>query len=439
MKRARHTAYGAVLASVALLAAACGNGGNTPGAAGGGGTGGKADGAGKSLTVWIMEGTNKDATAFFADVKKTFKTQTGADLNVQMVPWTGAHDKFTTAIAGGTTPDVAEVGTTWTGEFGQAGALLDLTGDVTASGGESGLVPGLVESAKVDGKLYGMPWYAGVRSVVYRTDLFAKAGVKPPTTWAELADVARKVKAANPGVTAFPMPGDSSYSVFPFVWGAGGEIATRSGTKWTCSLSSAKARAGLQYYSDLALKDGVSNPAATTWKETDIRDSFIKGQSAMVISGSWTPAAILAKAPDLKGKIGAFAIPGQTGGMSPSFLGGSHLSVFEGSKNPELAWAFVKLMTYGDFAGEWGTQTGFFPGTKALLDKVIAANDPLVAPFAKQFTEAGKSVPVTPAWGKVEGAKTVTAMTQSILSGKASVEQATSTACAAMDKQLASG
>jgi len=223
----------------------------------------------------------------------------------------------------------------------------------------------------------------------------------------------------------------------PFIWGAGGELATQQGAKWTCGLTSDKARAGIQYYADLALKDGVSLPAATTWKETDLRDSFIKGTSAMVISGSWTPSAILAKAPELKGKIGVFPIPGQNGGMAPSFLGGSHLSVFEGSKNPELAWQLVKLMTYGDFAAKWGSQSGFFPGTKDLLSKVIAANDPLVTPFAKQFTEAGKSVPVTPAWGKVEGAKTLNVMAQSILSGKASVEQATTTACTEMNQQLA--
>ena len=433
MKVAR---YGAVLASLTLLATACSSGGS-PGTGGNTAAGGAADGKGKKLTVWIMEGTNKDATPFFAEVKSKFTADTGADLDVQMVPWTGAHDKFTTAIAGGTTPDVAEVGTTWTGEFGQAGALMDLSAEVKAAGGEQGLVPGLVESAKVENKLYGMPWYAGVRSVVYRTDLFEKAGVKVPTTWAEFQDVARKLKASDPKTTAFPVPGDASYDFIPFIWGAGGELATKQGSAWKCGLESDKARAGLQYYADLALKDGVSLPAATTWKETDLRDSFIKGQSAMIISGSWTPSAILAKAPELKGKIGAFPIPGQTGGMSPSFLGGSHLSVFEGSKSPELAWQLVKLMTYGDFAAKWGTQSGFFPGTKDLLGKVIAANDPLVTPFAKQFTEAGKSVPVTPAWGKVEGAKTLTAMSQSILSGKATVEQATTTACTEMNKQLA--
>ncbi len=434
MKVAR---YGAMLASVTLLAAACSGGGSA--SSGDKSGSGALDGKGKTLTVWIMEGTNKDATPFFEEVKTKFKAETGADLTVQMVPWAGAHDKFTTAIAGGTTPDVAEVGTTWTGEFGQAGALKDLTGDVKGAGGLDNLIPGLVESAKVDGKLYGMPWYAGVRSVLYRTDLFEKAGVKVPTTWAEFEEVAKKLKASDPAVTAFPAPGDASYVFDPFIWGAGGDLATKEGSAWKCTLDSPKSKAGLQYYADLALKDGVSNPAATTWKETDLRDSFIKGQSAMIITGSWTPTAILAKAPELKGKIAAFPIPGQTGGMSPSFIGGSHLSVFEGSKNPELAWAFVKLMTYGELAAKWGTQTGFFPGTKDLMNKVVAANDPLVTPFAKQFTEAGKSVPVTPAWGKVEGAKVMTAMMQSILSGKASIDQATSTACTEMNKLLASG
>jgi N,N'-diacetylchitobiose transport system substrate-binding protein len=431
---------GAVLASVTLMAGACGSGGGGSdtggGATGGGAAGGPVDGKGKTLTVWIMEGTNKDPKPFFDEVKQKFAADTGASLDIQFVPFSAAHDKFTTAIAGGTTPDVAEVGTTWTPEFADAGALMDLTARVKANGGQEGLVTGLVESATLDKKLYGMPWYAGIRSFVYRKDLFQAAGVKAPTTWAELRDTATKLKATNPGITAFPVAGDSEYSIDTWVWGAGGDIATQDGKKWTCALDQPKARAGIAFYADLALKDGVSIPAATTWKETDLRDSFIKGQSAMIISGSWTPPAIIAKNADLKDKIGVFTIPGKDGGMSPSFVGGSHLSAFQTTKNPDLAWAFIKLMTYGDFAGKWGTQTGFFPGQKDLLQKVMAANDPLVTPFAKQFTDGGKSVPVTPAYGKVQGAKVITAMMQSILSGKATVEQATTSACTDMNRLL---
>ena len=74
-----------------------------------------------------------------------------------------------------------------------------------------------------------MPWYAGVRSVVYRTDVFEKAGVEPPTTWDELVAVGEKIKAADPDMITFPVAGDSEYGVDPFIWGNGGEIATQDG------------------------------------------------------------------------------------------------------------------------------------------------------------------------------------------------------------------
>jgi N,N'-diacetylchitobiose transport system substrate-binding protein len=400
----------------------------------------KVDGSGETLTLWIMQGTNKKADSYFDDVSSAFKDETGADLDVQYVEWAVAHDKFTNAMAGGTTPDVAEVGTTWTPEFADAGALLDLTDQVDSSGLDKDLVPGLVEAGTVDGKLYGMPWYGGIRSVVYRTDVFEKAGVEPPTTWDEFIDVADKVKAAEPDMITVPVPGDSEYGVDPWIWGAGGEIATQNddGT-YTAAIDSPEAQEGISFYTDLALEHDYSTPAATTWDEADLSDAFTKGDVSMMIAGSWTPAALEAANPDLKGKIGAFPIPGKDGGMSPSFLGGSHLGVFNTAKDPDLAWALVRLMSTGKYAEEWGEQTGFFPGTKTLLDKIAAEDDPMVAPFAEQAAEASKSVPVTPKYGQIQGKKTISAMLQSILSGKASVDEASKQAAQEMDDIFSSG
>ena len=75
-----------------------------------------ADGEGQTLNVWIMKGTNPDATAFYDEVSKAFEEETGAKVEIEEVQWADAHDRFVTAIAGGTTPDVAETGTTWTAE-----------------------------------------------------------------------------------------------------------------------------------------------------------------------------------------------------------------------------------------------------------------------------------------------------------------------------------
>ena len=427
--RGRRLASIAIAAATALVAAGCGNGDSN--------TGDNSNQAsGKSLKVWIMEGTNPDATPFFDKVKSEFKKQNGADVDIQFVPWSAAHDKFVAAVGGGETPDVAEVGTTWTPEFGEAGILTDLTDKVKGSSEANDLVDSLKTAGEVDGKLYGMPWYAGVRSVLYRTDVFEELGLKPPTNWAEWLDVAQKIKAGKPDLVAMPVAGDNEYGVYPFVWGAGGQIAVQENGKWVSKIDSAEARKGIQFYTDLATKHGLSSPAAATWKETDLRDNFVQGKLAMMISGSWTPKSIVEKAPDLQGKIGAFPIPGENGGLSPSFVGGSHLAVFEKSKNADLAWKFVQMMTSGEFASDWATQSSFFPGLKSLLDKVTAQNDPLVAPFAKQMKDGGETVPVTPAYGKVQAKKTVPAMLQSILSGSKTVEQATSDAAKEMTAQM---
>ena len=56
----------------------------------------------------------------------------------------------------------------------------------------------------------------------YRTDWFAEAGVKPPTTWDELVSVAKAVQAKKPGTYGIALPGNSELPFYSFLWGAGG-------------------------------------------------------------------------------------------------------------------------------------------------------------------------------------------------------------------------
>ncbi|MPV38717.1 sugar ABC transporter substrate-binding protein [Georgenia subflava] len=430
----------AAAAAIALTLAACGGGGDEETPAGGDGTGGTegADYSGETLDVWIMEGTNPDASGFFDEVGAAFEEQTGATLNVEFQPWASAHDKFVTSIAGGTGPDVAEVGTTWTPEFAEIGALEDLTPRIEEAGLDADLVEGLVEAGTFDGGLYGMPWYAGVRSIIYNTEIFETAGItEPPTSWDELLSAVEAIKSSQPDVIPFPVPGDSQYGAYPFIWGAGGEIAEQEGETWTATINSPESVEGLEFYTGLALEHDSSTAAATTWNEAGSLEAFMQGNVGMIVSGSWTPGRIAQDAPDLAEKIAAFPIPAKDGGVAGSFLGGSHLGVFSDSENPDLAWEFVELMTTGEFADAWASQTGYFPGQASLMEEKAATDDPLVAPFAKQMLEGGRSVPVTPIFGQIQGAKTVETMLQSILSGGASVQEAADTAAADMDEIFA--
>jgi N,N'-diacetylchitobiose transport system substrate-binding protein len=410
----------AACAALSLGAVSCAEGGGSDG--------------GETLTVWIMEGTNPDSEPFFSDVGKVFEKETGAELEVQYVPWPDAHDKFTKAMAGGITPDVAEMGSTWTAEFAEAGALADLTGPVADAGLDKDLVEGLRTAGTLDGKLYGLPWYAGVRALLYRKDVFDEHHLEAPTTWKELRDVALGLKKNEPGMIPFPVAGDNEYILDAFIWGAGGELAADRGGTWKSAVDAPKAVEGIEFYTGLATEDGTSTRAAITWDEADLVDNFTSGKIAMAVSGSWTPAVILEAEPDMAGRLAAAPIPGPDGGMSPSFLGGSHLGIFHESEHQDLAWEFVKLMSTGTYAERWAEQSGYFPGRNSLVKRVRKEGDPLVAPFAQQMVQAGETVPVTPMYGEIQGKKTLARMLQAILSGKKSVKQAAADAAADMDK-----
>ena len=438
MKRRTLLTGAAVVAALGLALTGCSS--NSSGSGGASSPGGGAVNAtGQTLEVWIMQGTNASADSFFSSVSSAFQAQTGATLKIDYVAWGDAHDRFTTAMAGGTTPDVAEVGTTWTPEFANAGALVPLDSYIQADNLGGDLVQGLVDAGQLDGKQYGMPWYAGVRSLVYNTDMFNALGLKPPASWADIQADAAAIKAAYPDKVAVAVPGAAELTVYPWIWGAGGQVATQdsSGT-WTSGLDSAQSIAGLTFWTGLAAA-GYSSASATTWSEADVLTNFSAGDIGMAIMGSWTPASIVQKNPAMQGHFAATPIPGQNGGMSPSVLGGSHLAMFETAKNKDLAWAFIKMMTTGQYAQEWAQQTGYFPGQKALLQSQLNSTDPLEAPFVQQFVNGGAAVPVSANWGAVQAKKTTVTMMQSILSGKQSVTEAAQAAAADMTSTLNTG
>jgi multiple sugar transport system substrate-binding protein len=109
----------ATLAAAALTLTACGR---DSGAAASTDTAkdisaGKATG---TITVWAMGAEGEKLPALAKDFEAA---NPGAKVNVTAIPWDAAHDKFTTAITAGKTPDAAMVGTTWMGEFAGLDAL----------------------------------------------------------------------------------------------------------------------------------------------------------------------------------------------------------------------------------------------------------------------------------------------------------------------------
>ena len=226
---------GVVLAAVV---AACGGGDDEPSSEAGA-EAGKLEG---SISVWIMDPGSPKIQGVVKQYGTDFEAENpGTKVDIQFVPWAQAHDKFVTAIAGGKVPDVAEMGTTWTPEFADQGGLAR----AAASIGEGEYVSSLVDAATLNEKVYGKPWYAGARSLIYRKDMLEKAGVEPPKTWDELMAAAKAIKAKVKGVYPARLHRAlTEHMYLPTIWQAGGEIATQDGDTWKRALNTPAGRGG---------------------------------------------------------------------------------------------------------------------------------------------------------------------------------------------------
>lgn len=392
---------------------------------------------GKVLNVWIMEPGNREAiTRYFNDVNGDFeKSHPGVKVEIQYIPWMSGQQKFITSIAGGVAPDVAEMGTTWNPQFAEMGALDEMDKYVGQWGYRDDFAPALVESATLEGKLYGVPWYAGARGLMYRKDWFKEAGLEAPKTWEEFLQAAKVLtrdtdKDGKVDQYGFALQGNGQHTWQPLIWQNGGEIAVKKDGKWVSTLDQPAAVEALKWYVELLTKYKVAPEGSVTWNALNARQAFALGKAAMLIEGPWGLPAILKSNPDLEGKIGFALMPrGKKSGAS--FAGGSNLVVFKQSKNKELAADYVKFLIQPKNLIEWGKQINFFPGRLSTYDAY--KDDPVLKAFAEQMKTA-RSYPATPAWGIIEKQALMTNMIQAMLSGKVGVEEGAKQAAAKMNE-----
>ncbi|HEY3682251.1 MAG TPA: extracellular solute-binding protein [Streptosporangiaceae bacterium] len=411
MKIAKVTAAAAVLA---IAVAGCGSG------SGQGGSGDES--AVKSLTVWRLGDSTPEQTDFMTKINSAFEAKhPGVKVTVQWVAWNDYTKKFQNAVAGGKGPDVTEVGNTDVLGWAKQGALADITGQVQGWAPAKDIPQALFANDDLEGKRYGVPWYAGDRGFLYRKDWFDELKIATPRNWDDIVAAAKRLQQAK-GVTGLPLAtqADATYFIAPYIWGNGGELATQSGGKWTSGLGSPQAKEAIAFYTGLATKDKVSPVASAGWDSLKTESMFTSGKAGMVMDGSWARPVIEGKNKKLKGKIGSFAIPKKDGsGPAPTFAGGSDLAVWRTTKAPKMAWDYLTLLDSKKNATAFADLTNFFPTFSDVLKSAKYTEDPFLAPFATAMSTVPKTTPATPNWVSANQDKTVVqTMIADIIKGK---------------------
>ncbi len=389
----RATAGVALLAVAGLALAGCGRDSAT-GTDGGPGQGeavseGKATG---TIDVWAMGTEGEELQAFTADFEKA---NPDATVNVTAVPWEAAHDKISNAVAAGETPDVSLIGTTWMGEFANAGGLDPTPEDLVD---ESAFYEGPWGSTVVGGTSYGVPWYVETRVLFYRKDLAQKAGWdQPPATWDELKQFAQDLEkkgGAEYGLNLQPGQTGSWQTMLPFAWSDGAAVTNSDGTEYT--LDSPEMTEALDYYKSffdagLAPKR-VLDPG-------ELESGFAKGQFGAFVSGPWHTGLVedAGVTPD---QYALAPLPGKDEAPGTSFVGGGDLAVFADSDNKDSAWKLVRWLSQPETQQGWYDTLGDLPAVKAAWETGELATDEQLQVFGKQL-ETTQAPPAVPTWEQV--------------------------------------
>nr|WP_189709976.1 extracellular solute-binding protein [Streptomyces phaeofaciens] len=385
---------------------------------GSGSSGDSADGT-TTIDVWLMR--DSVSAAFQQEFVDGFEAaHPDIKVKVQIQEWDGIGEKVTAALASNDAPDVIETGNTQVAQFAQSGGLLDLSDKVDELGGKDWL-RGLAEPGAYEGKQYGIPYYAANRVVIYRTDLFRKAGVDAGTIKTRDQWITATKKLNTGGTQGIYLPGQMWYALAGFIWDEGGDLATRSGDDWKGTLDTPEALRGMDFYKELqALGKG---PRDSDEAEPPQAEVMAAGRVAQIISTPGGAKVVAESNPELKGRLGFFPVPGKTAAQPGSvFIGGSDLVVPAASGKQDAALTFIGELTGDTWQRKLAVAMSYVPNRTTLADAV--ASDPGTAAMAAGAA-VGRATPNTPGWAAVEAKNPLKDYMTAVLTGADARSEAT--------------
>jgi multiple sugar transport system substrate-binding protein len=334
--KSRWVAYLPLLAAIALIAG-CG--------------GGSSDKKSGSVAPDKVSGTVKVIMEEVpdTDVVKSLlgefnKQYPNVKVQIQAMTYDQMRDRIVSSfLSPKPTFDMIIVDNPWMYDFASGGFLAPLDDRITSTKGYeyNDFSQPLRNIAEVKGKIYGVPFYNYGLGLIYRSDLYKKAGLTPPKTLDDLKAAADKLNTG--GMAGIAMQPQKGYKIFEewgnYLFGAGGSIQNASNN---VTLDSPQARTALKKYIELYEADAPKN--SLNWAFDEALRAVGGGKAAQMVSYNWMlPTLNKPSGPaqkSLKGKFALAEVPGQK-----AILGAWYWSIPKNSANSDAAWAFISWIT----------------------------------------------------------------------------------------------
>ena len=348
---------------------------------------------GDALTIWAMGNEGANLPALLKDLALPASMP---PIKVQPLPWTAAHEKLLTGFAGGSLPAIGQVGNSWIAEMAAIGAIAPVPASAEALLGDQ--FAAVVDTNRIAGKTWAVPWYVDTRLQFYRKDLFERAGyAAPPPGWDAWKAALHKVKQqAADGNYALLYPLNEYEQLTTLALSAGARMLRDEGSRG--AFSDPEFKAALTFYKSL-FDEGLA-PRASSAQIANIWNEFARGYFSVFLSGPWTIGDLNNRLPPaMRARWATAPNPGPDG-IGSAAPGGSSLVVFAGTADSDAAWGVLTRLLSPAAQLRFHELTGSLPARRSVWRKAGLAADPLVAPFATQLDRA-TALPKVPEWERI--------------------------------------
>lgn len=349
------------------------------------------------LTMWVCDGSPLYVDPFIKFADEYMAMHENVEIEIVGLPYDTNVEKMDTAIATDTAPDLAYYECNHLQYYIDEGALVDLNPYFNAWDKKDQFdlgrldFPGYIQG---DARYY-FPIEFAAAMMLYRQDLMAENNVAIPQTWDEFFAAADAMTLEDQGTYGYSFylnNGASRLEAFLLAYTGATSYFDEEGK---CFVRDPKALEGLERYVGMYLVNSAEdmsngNSAACS--------ALVSGVAAMSYVNAANYPWMKEDAP--ADSIVGFTAPKAENGNTVLAIGinqgGGGFSIFEDSKNPDVAWDFMAYMLEAEQNSYWNEMTGAFPiNIEAYDDQWISEMQPL-SELAKVFQADGTYVVSSP-------------------------------------------
>ncbi|MWA10310.1 ABC transporter substrate-binding protein [Streptomyces sp. BA2] len=228
---------------------------------------------------------------------------------------------------------------------------------------EKDILPSMRQSLTGDdGKLYGQPFYGESSFLMYRKDVFKKAGLTMPKrpTWQQVAKLAGDVEGAGAesgmkGICLRGLPGWGEL-IAPLTTVVNTFGGTWFDKGWKARIDSPEFEKATRFYVDLVRKHGESGAAQSGYAEC--LNNLTQGKTAMWYDATAAAGSLESAKSPVKGKIGYVPAPVEKT-KSSGWLYTWAWGLQKASRNPDKAWKFVSWASSKEYERLVGEKIGW--------------------------------------------------------------------------------